>query len=108
MQFCLSLRDTTDEHCVLSIHSSTLEEAIICLDYLVGLEDTHFEVLMLSRIGEHDAPHLCPFGAGILEKMLQNSARRIIFSHVIFTPDHCRTLATSGTKTNIGFILCEF
>jgi hypothetical protein len=27
---------------------------------------------------------------------------------MIFTPDHCRTLATSGRKTNIGFRWCEF
>jgi hypothetical protein len=51
---------------------------------------------------------LCPFGANILETMLLNSARRISFKHMIFTPDHCRILASSGTKTSIEFYLCEF
>jgi hypothetical protein len=102
------LADTNEhhEHC-LSIHASTREEAIICLDYLVGLKDTHFETMMLSYIDDDDVL-LCPFGAGILEKILQNSARRIIFSSMIFTRDHCRTLASSGTKTNIEFYECEF
>jgi hypothetical protein len=43
-QFELELTNDTGErykYC-LSIHASTLEEAIICLDYLVGLQDTHF------------------------------------------------------------------
>jgi hypothetical protein len=51
----------------------------------------------------------CPFGANILEKILPSSSRRkIIFNCMIFTPDHCRTLASSGTKTNIIFCNCEF
>jgi hypothetical protein len=42
-------------------------------------------------------------GADSLEIMLQNSARRIGFNILIVTPDHCRTLASSGTKTDIEF-----
>jgi hypothetical protein len=107
-QFILSLRDTDEhEHC-LSIHASTLEEAIICLDYLVGLQDTHFEAIEIWYKDDEEV-RLCPFGVNILETVLQNSARRVIsFNNLIFTPDHCRTLATSGTKTNIEFYRCEF
>jgi hypothetical protein len=105
-QFALRLIDT-DGRYDLSIHASTLEEAIICLDYLVGLKDTHFEAMEISY-KDFDERRLCPFGANSLEKMLQNSARRIVFNSMMFTPDHFRTLATSGTKTDIEFYFCEF
>jgi hypothetical protein len=106
-QFTLYLAER-DKRYKLSIHATTLEESIICLDYLVGLNDTHFREMMLTYkdFGEHI--RLCPFGANILEKMLLHSARQISFICMIFTADHCRTLAASGTKTNIGFIQCEF
>jgi hypothetical protein len=107
-QFCLSVKDKEDAH-FLSIHASTLEEAIICLEYLVGLKDTHFREIGLC---EDDNSVVDPrpflFDANTLEKTLQNSARRIKFNFMIFTPDHCRSLATSGTKTDIEFHYCEF
>jgi hypothetical protein len=106
--FILSLRDTDKhEHC-LSIHASTLEESILCLEYLVELKDTHFEEMEITVKNDEGARRLCLFGADTLEKMIQNSARRISFHRMIFTPDHCRTLASSGTKTNIQFYWCEF
>jgi hypothetical protein len=105
-QFYLELIDTDTCH-NLSIHASTLEDAIICLEYLVGLKDTHFEEMGLSY-KDDDEPELCPFDANILHKILQNSTRRIVFNLMIFTPDHCRILASSGTNTNIVFYCCEF
>jgi hypothetical protein len=108
MQFQMLLSDT-DKHYDLSIHASTLEKSIICLDYLVGLKDTHFREMDLTCIEDYDnMTRLCPFGANIVEKILQNSARRIIFSCImIFTADHCRNLASCGTKTDIEFNECE-
>jgi hypothetical protein len=108
-QFCLYLTDTDEHkqtHC-LSIHASTLEESVICLEYFVGLQDTHFEELAFFHV-DYVELRLCPFGANILHKILQNAMRRITFNHMIFTPDQCRTLASSGTKTNIEFYCCEF
>jgi hypothetical protein len=61
-----------EEHC-LSIHASTLEEAIICLDSLVRLQDTRFEEMEIWY-KDHEEDLLCPFGADALEKMLPNSA----------------------------------
>jgi hypothetical protein len=104
-QFTLSLRDTRAHW--FSIHASTLEEAIICLDYLVGLKDTHFQDMSLYYNG-HEEDRLCPFGAICLEKILQNSGRRIRFVYMISTPNHCRTLASSGTKKDIEFYLSDF
>jgi hypothetical protein len=84
--FKLALSDKHEHVLYLSIHSSTLEESIICLDYLVGLKDTHFEAMDLSCKDDDDWDYyeyeerdlrLCPFTASILEKMLQNSARPI-------------------------------
>jgi hypothetical protein len=106
-QLTLYLIDTHKRY-KLSIHATTLEESIICLEYLVGLNDNHFREMMLTYKDFSEHIRLCPFGANILETILQNSARQISFICMIFTPDHCRTLASSGTKTNIGFIQCEF
>jgi hypothetical protein len=108
-QFLLSLTDMDTHEHSLSIHASTLEEAIICLDYLVGLKDTHFEMMELSyKDQDHEETRLCPFGADTLEKILQNSTRRIVFILMHFTPDHCRILASRGTKTDIEFFQCKF
>jgi hypothetical protein len=106
-QFTLDLSDTGEYEHFLSIHASTQEESIICLDYLVGLNDTHFEEMVLTYKGDGNR-HLFPSGANILEKILQNLARRICFNFMIFTSDHCRTLVSSGTKTDIEFYSCEF
>jgi hypothetical protein len=101
------LTDKHEHEHYLSIHASSLEESIICLDYLVGLKDTHFQQMGLSY-KDHSGTRLCRFAADILEKILQNSSRRIKFIRMIFTPDHCRILASSGTKTNIEFYECIF
>jgi hypothetical protein len=105
-QFCFDLTDTDKHVYDLVIHASTLEESIICLDYLVGLKDTQFEKMEL--VYKEYSVRICPFGANILEKMLQNFTRRISFKFIVFTPDHCRTLASSGTKTSIEFFCCDF
>jgi hypothetical protein len=106
-QFTFSIRDTDEHALCLSIHSSTVEEAIICLDYLVGHKGTLFEEMNLTYKSFEEVG-LCPFGADTSEKMLQISARRVCFISMIFTSDHCRTLATSGTKTDIEFYGCDF
>jgi hypothetical protein len=109
-QFELYLRDTEEHN--LSIHASTLEEAIVCLNYLLDLKDTHFVAMGIAYkddIRVYQGIRLCPLGADSLEKMLlQNAERLNIFNNMIFTPDHCRTLATSGIETNIEFCVCAF
>jgi hypothetical protein len=88
-QLSLNLRYTHARYNI-SIHASTLEESIICLNYLAGLQDTHFEQMKISYIYECE-PQLCLFGVDNLDKVLQNSARQNVFNCMIFTPDHCRT-----------------
>jgi hypothetical protein len=51
-QFSLCLRDTHERN--LSNPASTLGEWITCLDYLVGLQDTHFEEMELTYKSEHE------------------------------------------------------
>jgi hypothetical protein len=46
-QFQLTL-SVKQRHYYLSIRASTLEEAIICLEYLAALKDTHFEEMKES------------------------------------------------------------
>jgi hypothetical protein len=97
----------------LSIHSSTLEEAISCLDFLVGLEDTYYEKMELF-LGEDDyedgEPRTCrPLTNLVLEKLLvQNKNRLNLFCGFIFTRAQCGVLAAGGRRTNIGFYSCEF
>jgi hypothetical protein len=52
--FYLELKDPHTHH-YLSIHASTLEESIICLDFIVGLQDTHFQVMDLTYKADEDS-----------------------------------------------------
>jgi hypothetical protein len=95
----------------LYIHSTTLEDTMPCLELLVGLHDDHFDEMTLAHhysiagVG----PPICPLMSIFLEKILQQSAKRKnSFSYMSFTPVQSRTLATSGTRTDIGFNCCKF
>jgi hypothetical protein len=88
------------------IHSSTLEDAISCLDLLVGLQDDHYKEMWLFYNGQYP---FCPLPNRVLEKLLcQHENRLNAFYQMSFTSDQCRILATSGTRTNILFIDCWF
>jgi hypothetical protein len=106
----LKLRLTSGSRCLpFYIHSTTLENAMSCLEFLVGLHDDHFEKMELYRKREYDIPQLCPLTSVLLEKIiLQNAKRKNVFYRMTFTPDHCRTLATSGTRTDIELHRCLF
>jgi hypothetical protein len=93
----------------LFIHSSTLEEAMSSFDFLVGLHDDHFEKMEYYHSREEIGPRLCPLTSVLLEKVLQqNAKRKHVFYYLIFSPDQCRTLTTSGTRTDIGLNRCLF
>jgi hypothetical protein len=107
-----ALRLTSDSHNLpLSIHSTTLENAMSCLELLVGLHDDHFEQMKLCYRGEYeeDEPPIFPLTCRLLQKMmLQNAKRKNVFICMTFTPDQSRTLATSGTGTDIELNQCKF
>jgi hypothetical protein len=88
----------------LNIHSSTTEEAIDALDLLVGLQDSYFKTIEL----EYDADRICPLRGRHLENFVRNPNRENRFYNMMFTRDQCRTFATSGIRTNIGFWECRF
>jgi hypothetical protein len=93
----------------LRIHASTTDEAIAALDLLVGLQDSYFKRIQLdyfNRINEQ--PLICPLTGHHLENFVRNANRENTFSNMIFTREQCRTLATSGIRTNIGFWNCHF
>jgi hypothetical protein len=91
----------------LFIHSSSLEDAMSCLDLLVGLHDDHYEEIGL--IIQKDGPPILPLTCGLLDKfLLQNAKRKNKFDRMTFTPDQSRTLATSGTRTDIELSRCKF
>jgi hypothetical protein len=95
----------------LRIHSSTLDEAMSCLDLLVGIhDDCHFEKMTFYEKyipGGDNEPQLCPLTSVLLEKIL-NAKRKNAFHVMVFTPDQCRTLATCGTRTDIRLYRCKF
>jgi hypothetical protein len=93
----------------LYIHSSTTEEAIAALDLLAGLQDSYFKKTKLrydgGRFGRRP---ICPLMGRHLEIFVRNANRVNTFHYMIFTRDQCRTLASTGTRTNIGFWKCRF
>jgi hypothetical protein len=106
---------TSGSHChSLYIHSTTLEDAMSCFDFLVGLHDDHFDKMELcknytSGEDEDNGPQLCPFTTFLLQKIIQqNAKRKYSFAFMTFTLDQCRTLATSGTRTDIELYGCKF
>jgi hypothetical protein len=92
----------------LYIYSTTLENAMSCLELLVGLHDDNYdEMRLINRDGS--AERLCPLTSVLLEKvLLQNAKRKHVFFDMTFTPDQSRTLATSGTRTDIGLTRSKF
>jgi hypothetical protein len=95
----------------LCIHSSTLENAMSCLELLVGLHDDHHDEMRLTHLDEYgnNEPQLCPLTSVLLEKiLLQSAKRKNSFDRMTFTPDQSRTLATSGTRTDIELMSCLF
>jgi hypothetical protein len=107
---CLSHSDRRRPTHYLGIHSSTLEEAVSCLDLLAGLKATHFQYMRLSTHvpGEYRR-HNCPFTNRLLEKLLlRNPERHNEFFRMVFNAEQGRVLAVTGTRTNIGFCSCVF
>jgi hypothetical protein len=96
----------------LCIHSSTTEEAIAALDLLVGLQDSYFKKIQLQYFDRENDSNgqrlICPLRGRHLENFVRNANRENTFFNMRFTRDQCRTLATSGIRTNIGFWDCEF
>jgi hypothetical protein len=113
-RFGLKLSTSSDHSsCVhnLSIHSSTTESAIAALDFLAGLQDSHFKTIELNyydRDNDSIGRPICPLRGRHLEIFVRNANRENSFIEMIFTRDQCRTLATSGIRTNIGFSFCWF
>jgi hypothetical protein len=108
MRLCLySSNHATD---YLNIHSSTLEEAISCLDLLAGLKDTHFQGMQLSHSDTREnGRRNCPLTNLLLEKiLLQNPERHNRFCRMVFTAEQGRVLAVTGTRTDLGLHNCEF
>jgi hypothetical protein len=106
----LSTNDYVPDH-DLSIHSSTIEEAIAALDLLVGLNDSYFKTIELrcgGDAGRNRQRPFCPLRGRHLENFVRNANRENRFCYMMFTRDQCRTLATSGIRTKIGFWTCEF
>jgi hypothetical protein len=90
----------------LSIYSSTIEELIAALDLLVGLQDSYYKRIELQYY--RDVSRICPLTGRHLENFVRNANRENTFWGMLFTRDQCRTLSTSGIRTNIGFIVCRF
>jgi hypothetical protein len=106
------LRLTSASSCLLlSTYCTTLEDAMLCFDFLIGLHDDHFEKMSFSynSISGGRGYPLCPLTSVLLEKILhQNAKRKHVFRDMTFTPDQSRTLATSGTRTDMELIRCNF
>jgi hypothetical protein len=89
--YWFELRLTSASHDLpLSIYSTTLENAMSCLELLVGIYDNHYERMRLYYRGEsnEDEPQICPLTSVFLQKILQqNAKRKNVFNRMTFTPD---------------------
>jgi hypothetical protein len=104
---CLK-RDSQHDHNVW-IYSTTREEAISCLDFLLGLNDDYFNTMEIRYFDPLVIFADCPLTNRLLKKMiLQNAKRHSCFNQMLFMPDQCRTLATSGTRSDIELNFCFF
>jgi hypothetical protein len=96
----------------ICIHSTTLDDAMSCIDFLTGLHDDHYKMMTFYdkfNSNAADGRQLCPLTSVLLRKMiLQNAKRKTLFNRMTFTPDQSRTLATSGTGTDIELHCCKF
>jgi hypothetical protein len=108
-KFLFELRLPSGSHTIsICIYSSQIENAMSCLDFLVGLQDDHFDTMELCEDCTAGR-RLCPLTCRLLEKvLLQNAKRKNSFDSMTFTPDQSRTLATSGTRTVIDLNCCDF
>jgi hypothetical protein len=102
----LSTSDVFSHDHELNIHSSTTEGAIAALDLLAGLQDSYFKKIELQYNGGGN--RICPLSGRHLENFVRNANRENTFRNMTFTRDQSRTLATSGIRTNIGFLYCKF
>jgi hypothetical protein len=93
----------------LYVFASTLQEAIECLELLVGLDDTLFQDLIIGRHDDEYADYSeCPLTNTLLEKILQHpSKRKIIFEGMSFSANQSSVLAVSP-RTYIGLDSCMF
>jgi hypothetical protein len=111
MRFKLCLSSDPCDHFTnsLSIHSLTLEGALSCLDFLVGLPDSHY-LSMAITFGNNSPQQrrvACPFPKRLLENFLINTERKKVFNHMVFSREQSTILASTGVRTNIQFCGCE-
>jgi hypothetical protein len=102
LNYRFRLRVTDGSRCLpLEMHSSTIEDAIACLELLVGLNDDHFEQMELvpRHEDEEDGRQLCPLPSFSWIHASTERKAKENFYYTIFTPDQSRTLATSGTRS---------
>jgi hypothetical protein len=93
-----------------SIHSSTLEGAISCLEFLVGLSDSRYlsmEIICCNNLWQQE-PRVCPFSDRLLENFVINTKRKELFNRMYFNREQSRILASTGVRTNIQFYRCQF
>jgi hypothetical protein len=112
MRFKLCLSSNPCDHLTmnsLSIHSLTLEGAISCLEFLVGLPDSHYLSMAITFDNDlpQPQPRVCPFPNRLLENFLINTERKKVFEYMVFSREQSRILASTGVRTNIQFYHCR-
>jgi hypothetical protein len=92
----------------LSIHASTQQEAIPCLDFLLGLRDNHYKVVTIAKLSLISDYERCPLTEHNLHKILSNSQRRTTFCRMSFTLEQCLALVGCNKKRHLSFHFCKF
>jgi hypothetical protein len=108
-RFRLTLsRNDDDERVPIAFFASTTENAIACLEFLVGLPDSWYTIIFIAQKNHIGPDRTCLLTNHQLGRMLQNSKRITAFTGMVFTVEHKRVLATCGVEREkeSGIVLC--
>lgn len=91
-----------------SVHSTSIEDALICLNTLLELEDSHFTEVIISCPLKLARNTSCPFHRRQIENLLRIKDRRVTLSRMLINEPQCRLLFSSRESILLGFDCCQF
>jgi hypothetical protein len=109
----LRLESPNGSFIFVHIHATTGKEAGVCLEFLLGLSDSHFSKIHIFANGQRHGYRnqmlpAFPFPHGALQTLLQNEKRKIGFCYFTFSEEALCILRTCEQKSQLAFHHCRF
>jgi hypothetical protein len=105
--FWLQLFDPKGSEFILSICAKEREEAVTCLEFLLGLADSYFPKICVCRDASRRSPKF-PLPNSALEDLLRKEIREITFDHFTFYDEQLRIVWASEQQVKLTFHYCTF